>query len=107
MNLTSRLPLCSGSSSSSSLSIGLQAIALNGYVERHLEVLSAHIPLQMDQRPYPGPPLLFHFRMASLFMVLWATDLVMFVFTIEHTLTVGVGGMVLFASEVCDQFICC
>ncbi|KAH6914103.1 synoviolin 1 isoform b [Coprinopsis sp. MPI-PUGE-AT-0042] len=53
----------------------------------------------MDQRPYPGPPLLFHFRMATLFMVLWATDLIMFVYTIEHTLTVGVGGMVLFASE--------
>ncbi|TFK25494.1 hypothetical protein FA15DRAFT_668368 [Coprinopsis marcescibilis] len=53
----------------------------------------------MDQRPYPGPPLLFHVRMILLFALLWATDFVMFVFTIEHTLTVGVGGMVLFASE--------
>ncbi|EAU91350.2 synoviolin 1 isoform b [Coprinopsis cinerea okayama7 len=53
----------------------------------------------MDQRPYPGPPLLFHCRMVALFIVLWVTDIIMFMFTIEHTLNVGVGGMVLFASE--------
>lgn len=53
----------------------------------------------MDQRPYPGPPLLFHFRMAVLFTILWLTDCLMFMFAIEHTLTSGVGGMVLFASE--------
>ncbi|TEB37547.1 hypothetical protein FA13DRAFT_1771004 [Coprinellus micaceus] len=53
----------------------------------------------MDQRPYPGPPLLFHFRMAVLFVILWWIDLGMFLFTVEHTLSVGVGGMVLFASE--------
>ncbi|KAF9559849.1 hypothetical protein CPC08DRAFT_690536 [Agrocybe pediades] len=53
----------------------------------------------MDQRPYPGPPLLFHFRMATLFVILGLTDLSMFLFAIEHTLTAGVGGMVLFASE--------
>lgn len=56
---------------------------------------------QMDQRPYPGPPLLFHFRMVVLFSILYVVDLVMFFFTVEHTLSVGVGGMVLFASEVC------
>ena len=28
----------------------------------------------------------------------------MFLFTVEHTLSVGVGGMVLFASEVCLHF---
>ncbi|KAJ2913456.1 hypothetical protein MD484_g6939, partial [Candolleomyces efflorescens] len=53
----------------------------------------------MDQRPYPGPPLLFHFRMVVLFSILYVIDLVMFFFTVEHTLSVGVGGMVLFASE--------
>ncbi|KAF9529283.1 hypothetical protein CPB83DRAFT_853010 [Crepidotus variabilis] len=53
----------------------------------------------MDQQPYPGPPLLFHFRMNVLFTILWLTDALMFVFAIEHTLTKGVGGMVLFASE--------
>ena len=56
---------------------------------------------QMDQRPYPGPPLLFHLRMVVLFSILYVIDLVMFFFTVEHTLSVGVGGMVLFASEVC------
>jgi len=61
----------------------------------------------MDQRPYPGPPLMFHFRMNILFVLLWAIDLVMFVFAVEHTLSTGVGGMVLFASEVCrsSQFL--
>ncbi|PPQ89513.1 hypothetical protein CVT25_012185 [Psilocybe cyanescens] len=53
----------------------------------------------MDQRPYPGPPLLFHFRMTILFTILWLTDCVMFLFAVEHTLSAGVGGMVLFASE--------
>ncbi|RXW23346.1 hypothetical protein EST38_g2493 [Candolleomyces aberdarensis] len=53
----------------------------------------------MDQRPYPGPPLLFHFRMVVLFSILYVIDLVMFFLTVEHTLSVGVDGMVLFASE--------
>ncbi|KAJ3518139.1 hypothetical protein NLJ89_g61 [Agrocybe chaxingu] len=53
----------------------------------------------MDQRPYPGPPLLFHFRMTILFGILWSTDCIMFLFAVEHTLSAGVGGMVLFASE--------
>ncbi|KAH9485281.1 ERAD-associated E3 ubiquitin-protein ligase HRD1 [Psilocybe cubensis] len=53
----------------------------------------------MDQRPYPGPPLLFHIRMTILFTILWLTDCVMFLFAVEHTLSAGVGGMVLFASE--------
>ncbi|KAF8160975.1 hypothetical protein B0H34DRAFT_361119 [Crassisporium funariophilum] len=53
----------------------------------------------MDQRPYPGPPLLFHFRMTILFAILWTTDCLMFLFAVEHTLSAGVGGMVLFASE--------
>ena len=54
----------------------------------------------MDQRPYPGPPLLFHFRMSTLFTILWWTDCLMFLFAVERTLSSGVGGMVLFASEV-------
>ncbi|PPQ65008.1 hypothetical protein CVT26_015717 [Gymnopilus dilepis] len=53
----------------------------------------------MDQRPYPGPPLLFHVRMTILFAILSMTDCLMFLFAIEHTLSTGVGGMVLFASE--------
>ncbi|KAF5351828.1 hypothetical protein D9756_007401 [Leucocoprinus leucothites] len=53
----------------------------------------------MDQQPYPGPSALFHLRMTSLFMILWLTDFIMFVVAIDHTITYGVGGMVLFASE--------
>ncbi|KAF5389359.1 hypothetical protein D9757_004381 [Collybiopsis confluens] len=53
----------------------------------------------MDQRPYPGPPLLFHVRMSTLFVILWSTDFLMFLVAVENTLAHGVGGMVLFASE--------
>ncbi|KAI0633905.1 hypothetical protein C8Q77DRAFT_1057555 [Trametes polyzona] len=53
----------------------------------------------MDQTPYPGPPTLFHVRINALFGVLWAIDITMFAFAVESTLTNGVGGMVLFASE--------
>lgn len=53
----------------------------------------------MDQRPYPGPPLLFHIRMSTLFLILWTTDLLMFLIAVENTMANGVGGMVLFASE--------
>ncbi len=58
----------------------------------------------MDQTTYPGPPTLFHIRMNTLFFVLWATDSIMFAFAVESTLTHGVGGMVLFASEVRPRF---
>jgi E3 ubiquitin-protein ligase synoviolin len=58
----------------------------------------------MDQRPYPGPPLLFHARMCILFVVLWSVDMVMFLIALDNTLAYGVGGMVLFASEVCHCF---
>lgn len=54
----------------------------------------------MDQRPYPGPPTLFHVRMNTLFLILWAIDFIMFVFAVESTMTNGIGGMVLFTSEV-------
>ncbi|KAJ6558568.1 synoviolin 1 isoform b [Mycena vulgaris] len=53
----------------------------------------------MDQRPYPGPSLLFHVRMTALFFILWATDLLLFMIAVDSTLYNGVGGMVLFASE--------
>jgi E3 ubiquitin-protein ligase synoviolin len=54
----------------------------------------------MDQRPYPGPPTLFHIRMNVLFAVLWIVDLLMFTLAVESIITNGMGGMVLFASEV-------
>ncbi|KAJ6593700.1 hypothetical protein B0H19DRAFT_877487, partial [Mycena capillaripes] len=53
----------------------------------------------MDQRPYPGPPLIFHFRMTALFLLLWTTDLLLFMIAVDSTFTNGIGGMVLFASE--------
>lgn len=53
----------------------------------------------MDQRPYPGPPTLFHIRMTTLFIILWCTDLLMFAIAVESTLKNGIGGMMMFASE--------
>ncbi|KAG2153893.1 hypothetical protein DEU56DRAFT_771657 [Suillus clintonianus] len=53
----------------------------------------------MDQRPYPGPPTLFHVRMTSLFVILWCIDLLMFAVAVESTLKNGIGGMMMFASE--------
>ncbi|KAF8891697.1 hypothetical protein BD779DRAFT_1512509 [Infundibulicybe gibba] len=53
----------------------------------------------MDQRPYPGPSILFQIRMSTLFVILFSTDLLMFLIAVDNTLTHGVGGMVLFASE--------
>lgn len=54
----------------------------------------------MDQRPYPGPPVLFHIRMHALITLLWATDLIVFLLMVENMLSNGVGGTVLFTSEV-------
>ncbi|KAL1753710.1 hypothetical protein FB107DRAFT_292206 [Schizophyllum commune] len=53
----------------------------------------------MDQRPYPGPPLLFHIRMSLLFLILWVTDVVMLMIAVESNLANGVSCMVLFACE--------
>ncbi|KAJ7209554.1 hypothetical protein GGX14DRAFT_364523 [Mycena pura] len=53
----------------------------------------------MDQRPYPGPSLLFHVRMTTLFLILWTTDLLLFMIAVDSTIANGIGGMVLFASE--------
>jgi E3 ubiquitin-protein ligase synoviolin len=38
--------------------------------------------------------------MSGLFISLWIVDCLVFLFAAGHTLTNGVGGMVLFASEV-------
>lgn len=54
----------------------------------------------MDQRPYPGPPMLFHIRMTSLFTILWFIDLFMFAYAVDSTTKNGVGGMMMFANEV-------
>ena len=54
----------------------------------------------MDQRPYPGPPILFHIRMTTLFTILWFIDLFMFAFAVDSTTKNGVGGMMMFANEV-------
>ncbi|KAH7915227.1 hypothetical protein BJ138DRAFT_177201 [Hygrophoropsis aurantiaca] len=53
----------------------------------------------MDQRPYPGPPTLFHVRMLSLLSILSFIDIFMFAFAVENTMQKGVGGMMMFASE--------
>jgi E3 ubiquitin-protein ligase synoviolin len=38
--------------------------------------------------------------MTGLFVILYSTDFLMFIIAAEHTMTNGIGGMVLFASEV-------
>lgn len=43
--------------------------------------------------------------MNALFFILWATDFIMFAFAVESTVTNGVSGMVLFASEVSFSII--
>ncbi|KIY66196.1 hypothetical protein CYLTODRAFT_491662 [Cylindrobasidium torrendii FP15055 ss-10] len=53
----------------------------------------------MDQQPYPGPPLLFHIRMTSLFVLLSFADLFMLFLSLEDTLENGVGATVMFACE--------
>ena len=63
---------------------------------------STHNPLaftQMDQQPYPGPPMLFHLRSNVMFFILWTIDMLMLEFAIESVLAHGVGGIVLFGSE--------
>jgi hypothetical protein len=63
-------------------------------------ILVIYSGCKMDQRPYPGPPPLFHVRMSTLFLILWTTDFLVFLIAVENTVANGVGGMVLFASEV-------
>lgn len=38
--------------------------------------------------------------MSTLFLILLSTDFIMFIIAVENTVAHGVGGMVLFASEV-------
>jgi E3 ubiquitin-protein ligase synoviolin len=54
----------------------------------------------MDQRPYPGPPPIFHIRVLGLFTLLTLTDLVMLAYTVDSTLNHGVSATLLFANEV-------
>jgi E3 ubiquitin-protein ligase synoviolin len=58
------------------------------------------ICLQMDTIPYPGADTLFHVRFLALFSFLWVLDAIMIAFAVESILTHGVGGIVLFGSEV-------
>ena len=61
----------------------------------------AHLlSVKMGQVTYPGPPLLFHIRINALFVTMTIIDASMFLFAVESTLANGVGGMVLFATEV-------
>ncbi|EJD52630.1 hypothetical protein AURDEDRAFT_111261 [Auricularia subglabra TFB-10046 SS5] len=53
----------------------------------------------MDQVPHPGPNWLFHVRSNVLFIVLWGIDIVMLAFALESIVSVGMSGIVLFASE--------
>ena len=59
---------------------------------------------QMDQRPWPGPPVVFHIRMQLLMGLLWCIDVLLFMFMIDNMILSGVGGSVLFASEVRRSF---
>ncbi|WVF67065.1 hypothetical protein IAT40_001809 [Kwoniella sp. CBS 6097] len=53
----------------------------------------------MDQIPPPGPPKSFHFRIASIILILTVFDITLASYSIETILTEGVSAMVLFASE--------
>ncbi|KAJ6544084.1 hypothetical protein B0H19DRAFT_1169576 [Mycena capillaripes] len=54
----------------------------------------------MDQTPSPRPLLLFHVRMAALFLILCAADILLVMFAVDHTLRYGiVGSMLYFACE--------
>ena len=70
----------------------------SSYDETRLEI--GPNDLQMDQIQYPGPNVWFHVRMNILFLFLWFIDTVMLCFAVENILTHGIGGVVLFASEV-------
>lgn len=54
----------------------------------------------MDQIPYPGPGVLFHVRMAVLFVILATVDVVALGVAANTIFAEGVGGTVLFANEV-------
>ena len=54
----------------------------------------------MDQVPYPGPGVLFHVRIVTLFIILATVDVVALGVAMNTIFTEGVGGTVLFANEV-------
>ncbi|KLO18382.1 hypothetical protein SCHPADRAFT_899780 [Schizopora paradoxa] len=53
----------------------------------------------MDQRPYPGPPLIFHIRINALIVILWLADVITYIFILDNLLSNGFSGTILFASE--------
>jgi E3 ubiquitin-protein ligase synoviolin len=53
----------------------------------------------MDQIPHPGPPTIFHIRIASIIFLLASLDLLLVLYSLDSILTYGVSATVLFASE--------
>ncbi|BEJ13156.1 hypothetical protein CspHIS471_0303300 [Cutaneotrichosporon sp. HIS471] len=53
----------------------------------------------IDQVPPPGPPAWFHVRLGAVLALLTTLDVLLFLYTMEHVMVVGVSAMVLFASE--------
>lgn len=64
------------------------------HVATHLLTL-----VQMDQVPPPGPPVLFHVRVASILGLLAAADIILVSYSLDSILYEGVSAMVLFSSE--------
>ena len=57
------------------------------------------MPRQMDQVPPPGPPILFHIRIATILSFLTFVDIGLVIYSLESITMEGVSAMVLFASE--------
>jgi E3 ubiquitin-protein ligase synoviolin len=53
----------------------------------------------MDQIPAPGPPRLFHIRVASILTLLTAIDFSLVIYTLDTISSNGVSSMVLFVTE--------
>ncbi|WVQ83464.1 hypothetical protein IAT38_005605 [Cryptococcus sp. DSM 104549] len=53
----------------------------------------------MDQIPAPGPPPSFHLRLVSITSILFISDLLLVIYSINCILQEGVSSMVIFASE--------
>jgi len=53
----------------------------------------------MDQRPYPGPPMLFHIRINALICILWLSDVIAYILILDNLISNGFSGTILFASE--------
>lgn len=53
----------------------------------------------IDQVPPPGPPPFFHVRLTAVLAILTTFDILLFLYSMEHVMVMGVSAMVLFASE--------